>query len=169
MTIYVSGTGNDTEGDGTEAKPFETVDKACEAIIAQGTKNTVWTIYIMGDVTGPHEGTNKAGARTYTKDFGRSIIPAEITLDKAKAIHLTGYNGLDENENPKDKINRGLQDIAGAGAAYTGTVLAVVTEVPVTITNLMLTGSQNDSTNNSDDPYHQKGGGLHITEEATTE
>ncbi len=167
MTIYVSGTGNDTEGDGTEAKPFETVDKACESIIAQGTKNTVWTIYIMGDVTGPHEGTNKAGARTYPKDFGRSIIPAEITLDKAKAIHLTGYNGLDENENPKDKINRGLQDIAGAGAAYTGTVLAVVTEVPVTITNLLLTGSQNDSTNNSDDPYHTKGGGLFVSEAST--
>lgn len=166
MTIYVSGTGNDTEGDGTETNPFETVDKACESIIAQGTKNTVWTIYIMGDVTGPHEGSNKAGERRYTKDYGRTLIPADLTLEHAKSILLTGYNGLDENENPKDKINRGLQEI-GAGAAYTGTVLVVATKVPVTITNLLLTGSKNDSTNNSDDSYHQKGGGLHITEEAT--
>ncbi|MCR5764560.1 MAG: hypothetical protein K6G09_01150, partial [Treponema sp.] len=167
MTIYVSGTGNDTEGDGTETNPFETVDKACQSIISQGTKNTVWTIYIMGDVTGPHEGSNKAGERRYTKDFGRTLIPADLTLEHAKSILLTGYNGLDENENPKDKINRGLQEIGGAGAAYTGTVLVVATEVPVTITNLLLTGSKNDSTNNSDDSYHQKGGGLHITEEAT--
>ena len=69
INLYVSGTGDDVSGDGTETNPFETVDKACESIIAQGTKNTVWTIYIMGDVTGPHEGSNKAGARGYTKDF----------------------------------------------------------------------------------------------------
>ncbi|MCR4954115.1 MAG: hypothetical protein K6A43_08570 [Treponema sp.] len=167
MTIYISGTGDDSEGDGTQENPFETLDKACEKIIEDGTKDTVWTIYIMGDVTGPHDGTNKAGARQYTKDFGRSIIPSEVTSENAKSIILTGFNGLDANEIPQDKLNRGLQEIAGAGSAYTGTVLVVATEVPVTITNLLLTGSQNDSTNNSDDLYHTKGGGLFVSENST--
>ena len=167
IKLYVSGTGDDVSGTGTEENPFESVDKACETIVAQGTAETNWIIYIMGDVTGPHTGINKAGERRYDKDYGRTLIPAGITLNHAKSILLTGYNGLDENENPRDKINRGLQEISGVGPAYTGAVLVVATEVPVTIKKLMLTGSQNDSTNNSDDPYHQKGGGLHVAEGAT--
>ena len=96
---------------GTEANPFETVDKACESIIAQGTKNMVWTIYIMGDVTGPHEGTNKAGARTYTKDFGRSIVTGFARLD-AEAIgiiasnpaHLGGSLDIDSGEKAANAV-----------------------------------------------------------------
>lgn len=165
--IYVSGTGDDTEGDGMEEKPFETVDKACEKIIAAETPGK-WTIYIMGDVTGPHEGTNKADKRTYSKDWGRSIIPAEVTFAHAKSILLTGYNELvldeDKHPNPQDKINRGL----GKSSSATGSALIIETPVPVTITNLKITGGNTDNTTaSSAEAYSQKGGGIAIAEGAT--
>ena len=173
--LYVSGTGNDTayivdeketEPDGTEEKPFESIDKACEKIIETGTPSTNWTIYIMGDVTGPHEGTNKAGSRTYSKDYGRSTISADVTSEHAKSILLTGYNNelvpLGEQPNPQDKINRGL-----TSSSATGSALLIETAVPVTITNLKITGGDTDNTSGGSDTYSQKGGGIAIAEGAT--
>lgn len=169
--MYVSGTGDDVNGDGSEDNPFESLDKACEEIITITEAETDsgimdWTIYIMGDVTGPHEGTNKAGSRTYSKDYGRSVIPAEITSSHAKSILLTGYTELvqtDVQPDPQDKINRGL----GTSSSATGSSLVIETEVPVTITSLKITGGNTDNTTGGSDTYSQKGGGIAIAEGAT--
>ena len=170
--LYVSGTGDDTEGDGTEENPFESVDKACEKIIELGTPLIDWTIYVMGDVTGPHSSSKKAGERgtgtAVERDYGRSVIPADITSKHAKSILLIGYHELDADENPQDKINRGIIGNS-TSTSTTGNVLAVATEVPVTIKNVLLTGGNTSSTNpNTDnDPFYTSGGGLYVASGAT--
>lgn len=172
--LYVSGTGDDSTGDGTEANPFESIDKACEKILELGDAEMQWTIYIMGDVTGPHSSTKKAGERgTNTAyygntDFGRTVIPADITPDYAKSILLIGKNGLDANDIPQDMLNRGLVQGTSTTTSPTGNVLAIATTVPVTIKNLKITGGATYSTsgNSTNDPYYSSGGGLYVAEGA---
>ena len=167
--LYVSGTGDDTTGDGTEAKPFETIERACEAIIATDAKYNPqymdWTIYIMGDVTGKHSGTRKAGSRTFSSDYGVSTIPETLTLEYAKSILLTGTSELDSDSNPQDLINRG---IINSDSSTTGVALAIFSEVPVTIKNLKITGGKNTSTSGSStQPLQSKGAGMHIGSNST--
>ena len=166
--LYVSGTGDDPTGDGTEANPFESIDKACEKIIETGDSEMDWVIYIMGDVTGPHEGTRKAGSRNYSSDYGRSIIPAEITQEHAKSILLMGKNDSGETagvpNTPTDMINRGLSSSSNSD---TGSALVIATAVPVKVENLLIKNGCNKPANSSSDPYSEKGGGLFITSEAT--
>ncbi len=169
--LYVSGTGDDTTGNGTEAKPFETIEKACEAIIATDAKYNPqymdWTIYIMGDVTGKHSSTRKAGERSYVdNDYGRSNIPETLTLDYAQSILLIGANEeLDENDNPQDMINRGLS-LSYVSSTETGTALAIFTEVPVTIKRLKITkGSNSLDCYNTTSGVH--GGGIYIGANST--
>ena len=161
--LYVSGTGDDPTGDGTEHNPFESIDKACETIIATGDPEMEWVIYIMGDVTGPHSSTKKAGERSSAaNDYGRSVLPETLTLSHAKSILLMGFNELDENDIPKDKINRGL---ASTSTNYdTGTALGISTEVPVTIKNLLITGGRTATTNgnSNNDTFFTYGGGIHV-------
>lgn len=166
-TVFVSGTGDDTTGNGTEINPFETVDKAVEYIIANPNPTADWAIFIVGDVTGPHEGTNKAGSRTYTKDYGRTVIPAELTSEHAKSLLLIGATGLDSDGLPQDLLNRGLNPGNTTQASDTGTVLVIETEVPVTIKNLKITNSNNDQSNGSDEVFNRKGGGLAISSVST--
>ena len=173
--LYVSGTGDDSADGLTEATPLETVNKACEKIIELGDTNMNWTIYIMGDVTGPHSSTKKAGARGTNAqydgdiDFGRSEIPATVTTEYAKSILLIGKTGLDANGYPQDMLNRGLIQGDSAYPFPTGNVLAVATTVPVTIKNLKITGGNNSSTkaNSTNDPYYANGGGLNVAAGAT--
>ncbi len=165
--IYVSGTGYDnTEpdsdghfGDGTETNPFETIDKACKYIINHPYPTADWTIYIDGDVTGPHEGTS---------DYGRSIIPVEITQEHAKSILLKGKNDPGETAGvpnaPTDMINRGLSSSSNSD---TGSALVIATAVPVKVENLLIKNGCNKPANSSSDPYSAKGGGLFIASEAT--
>ena len=168
--MYVSGTGDDVNGDGSEGNPFESLDKACEEIIIITEAETDsgimdWTIFIMGDVTGPHDPTSYT---VIDKSPGRSVIPADVTSEHARSILLTGYNGPDTDGNPQDKIDRGIIGNSGS-TSTTGNVLAIATEVPVTIKNVMLTGGDNSSTNpNTDnDPFYVCGGGLYIADGAT--
>lgn len=170
--LYVSGTGDDTEGNGSASNPYETVDKACEKIIELGTPLIDWTIYVMGDVTGPHSSSKKAGERgsgtAVERDYGRSVISADITSKHAKSILLIGYHELDADGNPQDKINRGIIGNS-TSTSTTGNVLGVATEVPVTIKNILLTGGDNSSSNpNTDnDPFYTSGGGLYVASGAT--
>lgn len=170
--LYVSGTGDDTEGNGSESNPYETVDKACEKIIELGTPLIDWTIYVMGDVTGPHSSSKKAGERgsgtAVERDYGRSVIPSDVTSKHAKSILLIGYHELDADGNPQDKINRGIIGNS-TSTSTTGNVLAVATGVPVTIKNVLLTGGNTSSTNpNTDnDPFYTSGGGLYVASGAT--
>lgn len=160
--LYVSGTGDDTTGTGTEANPFETIEEACKKIIATGDETMDWIIYIMGDVTGKHSSTRKAGERSYAaSDYGRSNIPETLTLDYAQSIMLIGANEeLDENDNPQDMINRGLS-LSNVSSTETGTALAIFTEVPVTIKRLKITkGSNSLDCYNTTNGVH--GGGIYI-------
>ena len=144
--IYVSSSGSDTEGDGTEEKPFKTIGGACNKIVEDGKSDSVWGIKIKGIVSGdPTSSSDK---------YGQSIIPEEITADKAKSILLTGATGLDENNIPKDAINRGQSNYMNP--VTNGHVLKINTAVPVTITNLMITGGVNGY-----------GAGINIAEGAT--
>ena len=144
--IYVSSSGSDTEGDGTEEKPFKTIGGACNKIVEDGKSDSVWGIKIKGIVSGdPTSSSDK---------YGQSIIPEEITADKAKSILLTGATGLDENNIPKDAINRGQSNYLNP--VTNGNVLKINTAVPVTITNLMITGGVNGY-----------GAGINIAEGAT--
>ena len=137
--LYVSGTGDDTSGDGSQSNPFESIDKACEKIIEVGSPDAEWTIYIDGDVTGPHSGTRKAGSRNYSSDYGRSIIPVEITQEHAKSILLKGKNDPGETAGvpnaPTDMINRGLSSSSNSD---TGSALVIATAVPVKVENLLI-------------------------------
>lgn len=174
--LYVSGTGYDNIepdehgnfGDGSEEHPFESIDKSCEKIIELGNPDVNWTIYIDGDVTGPHEGTRKAGSRNYSSDYGRSIIPVEITQEHAKSILLKGKNDPGETAGvpnaPTDMINRGLSSSSNSD---TGSALVIATAVPVKVENLLIKNGCNKPANSSSDPYSEKGGGLFIASEAT--
>ncbi len=147
--LYVSGVGDDTSGDGSLDNPFESIDKACEKIIELGAPDAEWTIYIAGNVTGPHEGTNKDGSRNNaSKDYGQSSVPADVTLNYAKSITIEGKNGLDANNLPQDRIDKGWQSSSGLA----GFAVKIDTTVPVKITNLEITKGR---------------GGLYIAQGAT--
>ena len=150
--LYVSGTGDDTTGNGTEAKPFKTIDKACEEIIATGDENMNWAIKIIGEVKGVPKGSSGTDAT-----YGPNTIPADVTQDYAKSILLTGVTPIEtEFAEPQDSLNRNQSSNVN-GVSY-GTVLTIETSVPVTITNLKITGGVGSS---------EKGAGIHICNGAT--
>ena len=165
--LFVSGMGDDASGDGSEENPYESIDKACEKIIEVGTSLVDWAVFIVGDVTGPHDGTNKAGSRRYTKDYGRTIIPAELTSEHAKSLLLIGATGVDSDGLPQDLLNRGLEPGNTTQTSDTGTALVVETTVPVTIKNLKITNSNNAQSNGSSETFNRKGGGLAISSVST--
>lgn len=156
-TLFVSATGDDTNGTGSYDNPLLTIDGACDKILENGAVDKEWSICIDGEVTGRHTSGN----------YGRTEIPSTITTSYAKSILLMGYNGLENDGTPRDMINRGLNSHNTTSATDTGTVLAIATPVPVTIKNLKISNSRNNSSNGSSDPYHQKGGGISIAEGAT--
>ena len=164
--LYVSGTGDDTTGYGTEANPFESIDKACEKIIETGDSEMDWVIYIMGDVTGKNNSGKKAGQRTSSSHYARTIIPETLTSEYAKSILLTGYNGLDTDEYPQDKINRGLNGHATNGSED-GVNLVILTSVPVTINDLLIVNANNAYANPSTVDYAFTGGGILVASNAT--
>lgn len=164
--LYVSGTGDDSTGDGTEDNPFESIDKACEKIIEVGTPDAEWTIYIVGDVTGKNNSGKKAGQRTSSSHYARTIIPETLTSEYAKSILLTGYNGLDTDEYPQDKINRGLNGHATNGSED-GVNLVILTSVPVTINDLLIVNANNAYPNPSTVDYAFTGGGILVASNAT--
>lgn len=167
--LYVSGVGDDPTGDGwTYDTAFESIDKACEKIIALGNSTLDWTIYICGDVTGPHSSNRKADERSYSSDYGITYISENLKAEYAKSILITGYQGLDANGLPQDMINRGLNKEDGlTGSSNDGGVLAINTEVPVTIKNLMLKNACNKNSNGSSLIYAKKGGGIYIGTNST--
>ncbi|MBP5601739.1 MAG: hypothetical protein J6X78_03330 [Treponema sp.] len=150
--LYVTATGNDTTGDGSQANPLKTIDGACAAIEETGEEGFDWTIYVTGEITGIPLGTSGNAAI-----YGPSVIPETITSENAKSILITGTTDLDEDGIPADSINRGGSRTSG-GPDGNGTVLTIKTAVPVTITNLKITGG---------DEWGQNAGGMTIAQGAT--
>lgn len=119
-SIYVSASGDDDTGDGSDANPVKSVNGVSTFIESFGTPDTEWVIYIDG---------------TLTVDTSQ-IIPATVTADYAKSILITGKNGPDGSGEPQDALDRGIT--ATTNGSTNGNVLIINTEVPVTLTNLKL-------------------------------
>ncbi len=141
IDIYVSATGNDDEGDGlTLYTAFKTINRACEEIIAVGQSEEHYKILVSGNCT-PTEPT---------------IIPDSLTTEHAKTIVIAGANGVDADGIPQDVLDRGKAD--SVNAVTDGDVLRVNTSVPLTITNLKITGGYGGGT---------KAGGMNISKVST--
>ena len=152
-SVYVSGTGDDTTGDGTKDNPYASIDKACEHISNPDNLNPYgdWIIYITGEVKGVPRGSSGTDLT-----YGPNTISEDIN-GCAKSILLTGTTPITtEFAEPQDYLNRN-QASNPNGVSY-GTVLTVDTSVPVTITNLKITGGIGSGT---------KGAGLHVSNGAT--
>lgn len=129
--LYVSESGNDITGNGTSDNPFRSIGSACGIIIGLGQQDDEWEIKVSGTVP-------------------KAVIPETITTQKAKSVILSGADELDSDGIPVDKIDN---------EAKTGTVLTVNSSVPVTITNLKLTGGVA--------PYGNYAGGIVIKQGST--
>ena len=116
--IYVSKNGhNVTTGEnktaGTKSDPFDTIEHACSLLT---DKDTDCTIYIDGEVT------------------GAQIIPSTLKKDgtgtyKAKSVTISGATG-----NTTDWLDGGFNKDSN------GTTLKILSDVPLTIKNLKITG-----------------------------
>lgn len=117
--LYVSPTGNNSNtGFGSvDTKALKTFDAAISKIQEYGSPDDDWTIRICGNLI-----TNKAE------------VPADLTSEYAKTLEITGNTPMTGDDLvPSDKINQNRQ---------TGTALSIKTSVPVTITNLGITGGR---------------------------
>ena len=115
--LYLSAeSGDDTKSGFNTSNPIKTITKACELIETYGSPELNWKIKIDGDLI-----SNKAA------------IPATITSFEAKSLELSGISTMTgSNWVPVDKLNQNKTN---------GTALTINTTVPVTITNLMITGA----------------------------
>ena len=136
--LYVSSGADSETADGTQEKPFGNLGEACEKIIAEGKPDFAWTVYVSGEITGVQQ-----------------IIPDTLTAEKAKSILVTGATGLDEYGVPRDVFDMGKA--GSANGVSNGTVLIINTAVPVTITNLKITGGYGSG---------EIAGGINIAQEA---
>ena len=167
--LYVSEDGDDSIDSNdkgfTSANPLKTIEAACKQLKQFCESDFDWTIYINGEVTGIPTGSGNSST------YGPIIISDEeneeygITPDHAKSITITGMNGRgadgsilagteDTSHNiiePVDILNRG-----STGSSRTSPVLSINTTVPVTLTNLKITGGNGEN-----------GGGIFIKEGAT--
>ena len=139
-TLYVSGTGNDSNDGWTITTALKTVETACGKIVdlseTISTENYDWTIKIDGDVSGIPQGTSGDSSL-----YGTTIIPNTLTIDNAKSLLITGVTVHNEDPNnpqstiyvPEDRINN---------HKVSGNAVIVETTVPVTFTNIMITGGR---------------------------
>lgn len=160
--LYVSGVGNESNLGFTETSPLKSVDKACEKIISYGRPELDWTIKVNGEITGIPKGKNGVN-----QTHGHSEIPAEITTEKAKSILITGATTHSDwltGDVPSDldTINRGSNGaynstLDSSSQGISGSALVISSSVPVTITNLKITGGNTSGS----------GAGILINENAT--
>lgn len=141
IDIYVSATGDDINGDGiTMDTAFKTINRACEEIIAVGHAEENYKILVSGNCNLDSTAT----------------IPVELTSEHAKSILIDGATGTDADGVPQDVLNRGKA--TSANAVSNGTVLIINTAVPLTITNLKITGGYGGG---------QTAGGVNVSKNST--
>ena len=152
--------GSDDNYKGTSSRPFKYVDDAVSRILEGGSPSADWYIYIKGtNATGTPKGTSGTN-----KNYGHIELPATITNEKAHSITITGATPHSDWINSSvpedlDTINRGGDGSStslSSGSTINGAALVVSTTVPVTITNLKITGGSG-----------YNGGGILINEGAT--
>ena len=115
--IYVAATGgSDTDGDGTESHPYESLAQACKKIKSFAEAQD-YTIFVDGNFA--------------TK---QTMKDAALTSAYAKSITVKGKNGIDSSTNePKDSI-------IGNGSSSSNTALYIEMPAPVIIKDLKITG-----------------------------
>lgn len=115
--IYVAASGgSDTDGDGTESHPYETIAQACKKIKSFAEAQD-YTIYIDGNLT--------------TK---QTMTDTSLTSAYAKSITVKGKNGIDANTGePNDSIT-------GNGGSSSGPLLTIEMPAPIIIKDLKLKG-----------------------------
>lgn len=128
--IYVAGAtthpvcgvaGSDGSGaNGTKSHPYATIAQACTTM---NDETVDYILKIDGEVTGAQEIPD-----TLTKTTSGTY--------KAKTLTLCGASGLDSNNKPQDTLH----------LTSTGSVLSISTNVPVTIKDLNIFGSESSST-----------------------
>lgn len=133
--FYISGSGDDENGDGSEESPFKTLETACQKI-AEARNPGDWTIFVSGTISGLQQ-----------------VIPESFTTSNANSLSIKGASGLDSDGLPQDAFDMGKSE--SVNAVTNGTCLVISTSVPVTITNLKITGGYGSST---------MGGGINISE-----
>lgn len=148
-----------TYNSGSQEEPFKRISDALSKIQAEGSPDINWVILIKGETTGEPLGTSGIN-----KNYGHIEIPADITTALAKSILITGatpHENWLEGAVPDDldTINRGATNSTtsslASGNTISGSALVINTEVPVTITNLKITGG-----------FGGNGGGINIAENA---
>ena len=151
---------NDGFSSSTPLKSFDGTGGALEKICEYGNPDLAWTIKISGDITGTPRGTSGTNS-----NHGHIEIPAELTTDVAKSLLITGAaehsNWLNSTvPSDLDTINRGGSgsnvSLENSSFGISGAALIISTAVPVTITNLKITGASGS-----------RGGGIIINEGAT--
>lgn len=128
--IYVAGAtthpvcgvaGSDGSGaNGTKSHPYATIAQACTTM---NDETVDYILKIDGEVTGAQEIPD-----TLTKTTSGTY--------KAKSLTLCGASGLGSNNKPQDTLH----------LTSTGSVLSISTNVPVTIKDLSIFGSDSSST-----------------------
>lgn len=129
--IYVAGAtthpvcgvaGSDGSGaNGTKSHPYATIAQACTTM---NDETVDYILKIDGEVTGAQEIPD-----TLTKTTSGTY--------KAKSLTLCGASGLDSNNKPQDTLHL---------TSTTRSVLSISTNVPVTIKDLSIFGSDSSST-----------------------
>lgn len=127
-------TGSDENGTGTKASPYATIEKACQQM---NDKDIDYVIKIIGTTAVKENGQYNL-ALTKTQYIPNSLSTAAAASHKAKSVLITGARGVDEDGMPQDSIDRGIANSLG----YYGSAFSIETSVPVTITNLLITGAQ---------------------------
>lgn len=129
--FYVSSTGDDTNGDGTQQNPYATLGAAVTKIYALNDPTVDYTIIIDGTVTGDAGGAYAQSKIEDDASTGQAI--------PAKSITLSGAHSLDADGNPQDKLDGG-SDGTSSSRKFNYAVLSINTAVPVNVTNLSITG-----------------------------
>lgn len=159
-TVNPGDNSNDGFSSSTPLKSFDGTGGVIEKICEYGNPDVNWTIKVSGDITGTPRGTSGTNS-----NYGHIEIPAELTTDVAKSLLITGAAEHSDWLNSTvpsdlDTINRGgtgsNASLESSSLGISGAALIISTAVPVTITNLKITGASGS-----------RGGGIIIKEGAT--
>ena len=123
--IWVNKNAANDNGSGSFFNPKKTFDDAL-AMLHDSSKD--YTIYIMGEINGGE--TN----RTCTIPDTLKKTGSGGTDTYARSLTICGARGLDDNGVPLDRMNGGRTETAN------GTTLKILTEVPVIIKDIEITG-----------------------------
>lgn len=83
--------GNDTDGDGSMAKPFATVQKAVDTIAASGDTSKKYTIYVDGTVEPPNADTELSN-ETFISIKGTTPSNLDLTIKGLSAVSKAVLN-----------------------------------------------------------------------------